>query len=122
MQFEIVFFENVLRHSTDFVEAIAALAELYTKQGLYDKGLELDRRLARLRPDDPVVLYNLACSLSLVGDIAGSFEAVKGAFRAGYEDFSYLEKDRDLLNLFSDAAFQEFYRGVKPGKGTGKRA
>ncbi len=119
-QFEVAFFENVLKHSPDFVEALAALAELYTKQGLYEKGLELDRRLARLRPDEPVVLYNLACSLSLVGDIAGAFAAVKAAFQSGYEDFAHLEKDRDLLNLFGDTAFQEYYRGVKPGKGAGK--
>ena len=46
----------------------------------------------------------------------------KRAFQAGYEDFSHLEKDRDLLNLFGDAAFQEYYRGVKPARGTGKRA
>ncbi len=121
-QFEIAFFENVLKHSPDFIEALAALAELYTKKGLYDKGLELDLRLARMRPDDPVVQYNLACSLSLVGDIAGAFAAVKRAFQAGYEDFAHLEKDRDLLNLFSDAAFQEYYRGLKPARGTGKRA
>jgi tetratricopeptide (TPR) repeat protein len=111
--FEIGFYENILRHSPNFIEALVALAELYTKQGAYLKGLELDRRLARLRPDDPVIQYNLACSLSLAGDIAGAFEAIKRAIRFGYEDLAYLEQDEDLSNLMQDAAFQDYYRGIK---------
>jgi lipopolysaccharide biosynthesis regulator YciM len=54
-QFEIVFYENILKHSPGFIEALIALAELYTKEGMHDKGLELDRRLAELRPEDPVI-------------------------------------------------------------------
>jgi tetratricopeptide (TPR) repeat protein len=116
--FEIAFYENVLRHSPRFVEALVALAELYTKEGLYDKGLELDRRLAELRPDDPVIQYNLACSLSLKADVPAAFKAMKRAVENGYQDFAHLEKDQDLLNLWSDPGFQDYYREVKnPGKG-----
>lgn len=116
--FEIGFYENVLKHSPGFIEALVALAELYTQQGLYDKGLELDRRLAGLRPDDAVVQYNLACSLSLKGDVPAAFEAMKRALMNGYEDFAHLEKDADLLNLLGDPGFQDYYRGLRSaGKG-----
>jgi tetratricopeptide (TPR) repeat protein len=111
--FEIAFFENVLKHAPDFIEAMVALAELYTKEGLYDKGLVLDRRLAALRPDEPVILYNLACSLSLVNDVTGALEAMKRAVACGYEGFEHLEKDPDLINLLTDSDFQEYYRAVK---------
>lgn len=111
--FEIAFYENVIRNSPGFVEALAALAELYTREGLYDKGLELDRRLAVIRPEDPVILYNLACSLSLKGDIPEALSVLKDAVRQGYEDFAHLEKDKDLMNLFSDPSFQEYYRELK---------
>ncbi|MBF0330411.1 MAG: hypothetical protein HQL17_00620 [Candidatus Omnitrophica bacterium] len=115
--FEIAFFENVLRYSPDFIEAMVALAELYTKEGQHEKGLALDLRLVQLRPHEPVILYNLACSLSLVNDVAGAFEAMKRAVANGYVDFDHLEKDRDLLNLLTDVDFQEYYRTVKgPGK------
>jgi hypothetical protein len=90
-----------------------ALAELYTKEGLYDKGLDLDRRLAELRPEDPVIQYNLACSLSLKADIPAAFDAMKRAVENGYEDFAHLEKDQDLLNLWSDPGFQDYYRGLR---------
>lgn len=111
--FEIAFYENVLRRSPRFIEAMVALAELYTKEGLYDKGLDLDRRLAVLRPDDAVIQYNLACSLSLKGDVPAAFTAMKCALVNGYEDFAHLEKDEDLVNLWSDPGFQDYYRGLK---------
>ena len=112
-QFEIAFYEKILAHSPRFVEALVALAELYTKEGLYDKGLELDRRLAELRPGDPVIQYNLACSLSLKGDVPAAFSAMKCAVNNGYQDLAHLEKDQDLLNLLSDPGFQEYYRELK---------
>lgn len=111
--FEIAFYENVLKHSPRFIEALVALAELYTKEGLYDKGLALDRRLAELRPEDPVIQYNLACSLSLKGDIPAAFETMKCAVKHGYQDFAHLEKDQDLLNLLSDPGFQDYYRELR---------
>jgi tetratricopeptide (TPR) repeat protein len=112
-QFEIMFYENILKHSPGFIEALIALAELYTKEGMHDKGLELDRRLAELRPEDPVIRYNLACSLSLKGDVPAAFDAMKRAISHGYQDFAHLEKDPDLLNLLSDSGFQDYYRGLK---------
>jgi tetratricopeptide (TPR) repeat protein len=112
-QFEITFYENILKYSPGFIEALIALAELYTKEGLNDKGLELDRRLAELRPEDAVILYNLACSLSLKGDVPAAFEAMKRAVKNGYQDFAHLEKDEDLVNLLSDPGFQDYYRGLK---------
>jgi tetratricopeptide (TPR) repeat protein len=112
-RFEIAFYENILKYSPRFIEALVALAELYTKEGLHDKGLELDRRLVALRPEDPVIRYNLACSLSLKGDVPAAFEAMKCAFGSGYEDFAHLEKDRDLLNLLSDPGFKDYYRGLR---------
>ncbi|MFH0754384.1 MAG: hypothetical protein V2A70_07450 [Candidatus Omnitrophota bacterium] len=111
--FEVAFFEGVLRHSPDFVEAMVALAEIYTLQGEHEKGLKLDQRLAGIRPDDPVILYNLACSLSLMQDVPGAFEIMKRAVACGYDDFRHLEKDQDLMNLLTDDGFQEYYRALK---------
>ena len=117
MQFEMSFLEGVLKNSPDFVEALSVLAELCTRTGQHARGLELDRHLARLRPEDAIVLYNLACSYSLMGDVSAALGALKSAIEAGYEDFAHLEKDQDLLNLFKDQAFQDYFRSVK---GTGK--
>ena len=103
-QFEIGFFEGVLRQSPDFIEALAVLGDLYTKEGLYEKGLQMDERLAKLRPDD-IVFYNLACSYALVNDLPRARQAMARAFELGYCDFKSLKQDPDLASLLADAEF-----------------
>lgn len=113
LDFEIVFYEGVLRKAPDFVQALMALGDLYTKKGLHDKGLIVDRKLAVLRPDDPYVFYNLACSYSLLGRTEEAFAAIKTAFQNGYDDFQYLEKDADLEKLLQDGRFRDFLLDAK---------
>lgn len=105
LDFDISFFEGVLRKKPDFTQALAALAEAYTKKGDLEKGLSIDLRLSRLRQSDPVVHYNLACSYSLVGLLDEAFLTLKKAIMLGYEDFDYILKDPDLKNLRQDKRF-----------------
>ena len=67
LDFEISFLEGVLKHRPNYIDALAPLAEAYTRRGFFEKGLEIDKRLAFLCQDDPVVHYNLACSYVLSG-------------------------------------------------------
>ena len=113
MYFEIQFFEAILNELPDFDEVLIALGDLYTKKGLYEKGLEIDQKLSRLKPRDPVVFYNLACSYSLIHDIDKSLETIKRAIQYGYDDFDYLESDGDLHNLRQDDRFKQFFSKVK---------
>lgn len=116
VDFEIKFFEDVLVKRPNFTEALAALGDLYTKKGLYEKGLHVDKKLAGLKPDDPMVLYNLACSYSLVNDIDHALATIKQAIGYGYNDFGYLEQDSDLMNLRQDDRFKQFLCGIKKAK------
>ena len=52
------------------------LGDAYTKTGQWEKGLQIDQRLARLCPDNALVFYNLACSYS-VAETGG--RSVRGA-------------------------------------------
>jgi len=103
--FEIQFYENILKDRPDFVEALRALAEIYTRSGRYQDGLKLDQRLIELVPDDAIAYYNLACSYSLLKDIDNSLNAIKRAVELGYADFSYMKRDPDLENLREDVRF-----------------
>lgn len=123
-QFEIAFYENILKNSPNFIEALTALGDLYTKEGFYQKGLEVDRKLAKLRPEDATVLYNLACSYSLMNDVPKAREVMRSAFLLGYDDLVHLEKDPDLLNLLADVEFSETLKKMRTrsGKKAGARA
>ncbi len=107
LDFQIAFYEGILEKSQDFLQALMALGDLYTKKGLYEKGLNVDQKLAEIRPKDPLVLYNLACSYSLLGQVDLAYQAMKRALACGYNDFEYLLQDKDLANLLADKRFQQ---------------
>ena len=108
IDFELHFFEAILNRKPDFIEALIALGDLYTKKGFYQKGLEIDLRLVQLRPEDPTILYNLACSYSLVNNLDEALAAIKLSIDKGYDDLGHLEWDGDLHNLRQDVRFQKF--------------
>ena len=108
--FEISFYEKLLEKRPHFIQALIALGNAYTQRGDYEKGLEIDLRLSRLRKDDPVVYYNLACSYSLLGRIDEALSSLKKSIELGYEDFNYLRGDPDLENLKKDKRFQCLFK------------
>ena len=114
--FEIKFYEGILKNSPDFIEALIALGDLYTKKGFYKKGLKTDLRLARLRPEDPIVFYNLACDYSLLNQTSKALKVLKKAISLGYDDLNYLKKDKDLENLRRDERFEKLISLLKEKK------
>ncbi|MCP4653413.1 MAG: hypothetical protein GY858_08550 [Candidatus Omnitrophica bacterium] len=108
--FEIKFYENLIQKRPNFVHALASLGDAYTRGGFYKEGLAVDKRLAELKPQDPHVHYNLACSLSLTGDLQTALEELKEAIVLGYDDFDYLFKDSDLENLRNLPECREFFK------------
>ena len=120
IDFEIRFYENILRESPDFIETMMALADLYTKKGLYREGLELDERLSRLRPEEPVIFYNLACSYSLLNDQYAALNAIRRAIELGYDDFEHLYNDKDLASLMADEQFRAYLKDVQKKYRTSK--
>ena len=104
--FELVFFERLVKDNPNFVDALIPLAEVYTRKGMYDKGLKIDKKLAHLKKEDPVVHYNLACSLALVGEKEDALSALERAIKLGYRDFEHMKKDSDLKILRDDSRFK----------------
>ena len=103
--FELSFFEGLVAKDPNFVDALIPLAEAYTRKGLYEQGLKIDRKLVRLRRSDPIAHYNLACSLALMGRKDESFRTLEKAIRLGYRDFDHLKKDPDFKSLREDPRF-----------------
>jgi DNA-binding SARP family transcriptional activator len=108
LDFEISFLEGVLKHRPNYIDALAPLAEAYTRRGLFEKGLEIDKRLAFLCKEDPVVHYNLACSFVLSGYTAKALTALRRAVRLGFTDLVHLQKDPDLKPLRDYPPFQKW--------------
>ncbi len=105
IDWEIGFFEGIVGSAPDYVEALLNLGNLYTRRGDHGKGLCIDKRLVELRPGDPIVHYNLACSLSLLDDIGGAVDELHRAIELGYDNYAYLLQDEDLENVRNDPRF-----------------
>ena len=112
IEFEMKFYEAILKTTPNFIEALVVLGDLYTKMGRHLQGLGMDQRLVKLRPDDPSVLYNLACSYSLLNNLDESLAIIKTAIRFGYDDFEFMQYDEDLANLRRDTRFQRFLSSI----------
>jgi tetratricopeptide (TPR) repeat protein len=105
--------EAVLAAIPDNPEALSYLGAVYTKRGEYQKGLELDLRLLRIKPASPRVHYNLACSYTLLGRIDDAFKALNRAIEFGFADAEHMEKDEDLNGLHDDERFQAMVKRIK---------
>lgn len=99
LDLEIQFLEGIVRRDPTYIEALQILGDNYTRRGLFQDGLRIDERLCRLRPDDSLVHYNLACSYSLTNQLELAVDALESAINLGYRDFKWLAQDPDLKNL-----------------------
>jgi tetratricopeptide (TPR) repeat protein len=113
---EIGFIEGVVTRDPEFVEALQILGDDYTKRGRFTDGLKIDEQLARLRPNDATVLYNLACSYSLTGQVDAAFDALHRALAAGYDDFKWMAQDPDLEALRNHSRYDEVRAQIKRRK------
>ncbi len=109
-RFEMEFLEELLAHEPCNEDALMVLGHTYTQRGDYQKGLDIDQRLVRLRPADPTVHYNLACSYALLKQVDPALGALGRAFALGYRDFRYALADPDLANLRQDPRFARLVR------------
>src|SRR5262245_11800479 len=112
------FLEGLVRRDPEYVEALQLLGDDYTRRGNYGEGLAVDERLARLRPDDALVHYNLACSYSLTGRFEQGIAALDRALSLGYRDFRWLSRDPDLKKLRAHPLYEHIRARVSKLKVT----
>jgi tetratricopeptide (TPR) repeat protein len=119
---EIGFIEGLVGRDPDYVEALQILGDDYTKRGRFEDGLKVDEQLARLRPQDSTVLYNLACSYSLMGRVDEAFVALHRSLSSGYNDFKWMSQDPDLELLRKHPLYDEVRAKIKTVKPKAKSA
>ncbi len=113
LDFEIAFFERILKRLPNSTDVLLALGNNYTERGHFEKGLRIDERLCRLRPSDPIIHYNLACDYALVGKVDQAIETLEHAVGLGYRDSTYLQRDPDLEGIRRDPRYVALVERVK---------
>jgi tetratricopeptide (TPR) repeat protein len=110
---KIEFMEGLVRRDPEYVDALQLLGDHYTARGRFEEGLQVDERLARLEPGNPVVFYNLACSYSLTAQFERAALALEKALDLGYKDFAWLAKDPDLKKLRAHPLFDDLREKIR---------
>lgn len=113
-EFEIRFFESILRRDSGYVQVVEILGGLYTRQGRIADGLRMDRRLVRLQPGNATAHYNLACSLALSKRKTDALRALGEAVKLGYNDVDWMQQDPDLEPLKEHPEFLRLLDALKP--------
>jgi tetratricopeptide (TPR) repeat protein len=113
-EFEIRFFESVLRRAPRYTNVVEILGGLYTRQGRIAEGLKMDRKLVKLQPENATAHYNLACSLALSRRKTDALRELRQAVKLGYRDFDWMQQDPDLEALKYDPGFQALLQTLKP--------
>jgi serine/threonine protein kinase/Flp pilus assembly protein TadD len=72
-----------------------------------DESIRQLQTAVALRPGDPNILYNAACTYGILGRKAESLESLKKAVAAGYGNLNWAAKDSDLVCLHDDLEFRK---------------
>ena len=110
VDFELEFYDLLLRRVPDFADALRAQASNLTAKGLLKEGLKVDQKLVQIRPSDPTAHYNLACRYALLRQPDLALTTLRKAVELGYRDFRYMVQDRDLDSVRKDPRFRELLR------------
>ena|SRR2546423_11259145 len=115
LDFEIDFFGHILERFPNFVDVLRVQGNNLTLKGRYADGLQIDKRLVALRPQDALAHYNLACSFALLRKSELALKTLRRAIELGYRDFRYMREDHDLDSIRHDPRFRQLLREFENG-------
>lgn len=110
LDFELEFFSGILVRRPDYIDVLRVMGNNLTLKGRYTQGLQIDKRLVQLRPNDALAHYNLACSYALLKRPDQALKSLRRAVELGYRDFRYMREDRDLDSIRHEPRFRQLMR------------
>ena len=81
-----------------------------TALGESEKAREWNRRALAMDPDDPSVLYNIACAFAMENQADEALDALKKALDNGFGHWKWIEHDPDLDALRDTPKFLEMLK------------
>jgi len=101
---------SVLQRQIELVpedaRARVLLAITYAEDGRMDESAALARRATELRPNDPNIHYNVACTYGLMNKKAEALATLKKTIELGYSNWDWIRRDTDLNCLHGDPEFE----------------
>jgi serine/threonine protein kinase/tetratricopeptide (TPR) repeat protein len=115
VQQRIQILEAHLRKLPEDARGHTLLANDYTQMGRLEDAVREANLAMALRPNDAVVLYNVACTFGQLGRKPECLGALRKAWDAGFKDPSWARRDPDLALLHGDPEFEKLYPPADAG-------
>jgi serine/threonine protein kinase/Flp pilus assembly protein TadD len=100
-----------LELNPDDSRAATMCAVALCRLGEREAGLEWAKRAQTIDPDDPGVLYNVACLFALESRPDDAIACLEQAFRSGFGAREWIARDPDLESLRGDPRFRTLLAG-----------
>jgi adenylate cyclase len=79
--------------------------------GRTDEAIREGATALELTPGDPLMLYNVACLYSRLGEARRALDALQQAVAAGYWNYGWMKHDPDLEPIRNEPEFVQFMQG-----------
>ena len=107
--------ETHLREVPDDARARMQLAITFASLDRADDAMREANLATMLRPNEPTVLYNAACTFCMLARKPEALQALKKAWDAGFKDAVWARRDPDLAILHGEPEFERLYLGNAGG-------
>lgn len=87
-------------------ELLTMMSLSLTRLGRYAEALMIDRKAHEADPEDPIPLYNTACDYAMLGMKDEAIQFLIRSVRAGYDNLTWMLKDKDLDSLKETTEFK----------------
>jgi len=106
---DVQIYESHLKKVPEDARARTLLAGDYATLNRVDEATRELNLAMTLRPDDAMVMYNVACVFCQLGKNSESLGALRKAWEAGFRDPNWARHDPDLDPLHGDPEFERLY-------------
>lgn len=103
--------ENHLQLNPDDVRAVYMKSGSFISLGDRAQGIEWSDRALSMDPEEPSVLYNVACNYALLNETEKALDCLEKAFDKGFGHKEWMEHDPDFLSIKNHSRFKALMRG-----------
>lgn len=101
--------ENQIMKAPEDARARSLLAGMYAEVNRVEEARREMQLATALRPNDPTLHYNCACTYTALGLKEEALDSLRRAWEAGYHDMNWIRRDPDLEALHGDPEFERLY-------------
>jgi adenylate cyclase len=106
--------EKHLELDPDEPRAYSLGASILIRLGKTVRSRQWTQQAMTLAPNDPLILYNAACNLAMLGEIDRALDGLESALEAGVAVGDWIQHDPDFDSLRGHPRFREIVKRIAP--------